>query len=166
MALSTVSHSRTMRHAAQFTALVDILFATIGIFVIVFALQDISSPADLQPAPYDRLLVCRDDRSLNLYSPNDEPRSFVARDINGSLSEALAGTGRILVAFAGSCAVDDGNGLVLIDRLLVLEQTLGERPMDGQDPLTLFEFAPLGSGQSGPNALIERFEAIHAMEVQ
>ena len=67
-----VKVSRSISHGAHYTALVDLLCATIGIFVIVFALQDLEPPQALQPAPYDHLVICDAGPSLTYSSRNTD----------------------------------------------------------------------------------------------
>lgn len=152
--------SRTIRHTAQYTALVDILFATIGVFVIVFALQDIQPPTALQPASYEHLVLCDADRRLTIHTQGDTPGEgqVLGRIELGAeaLEQALKGGGRVLVALAAACLMNDGKASVAT-QLRALEKRLSDRPATATTPLTLFEFAPLGLGAHGAEALIERF---------
>ena len=150
------------RHAAQFTALVDILFATIGIFVIVFVLQDLETPSDLKPSRYDALVTCGAGQQISLYLASDglspEPaRIFVPEEIDGLLAEALAGRGRILVALGSACLEARDGASPPGDELRELERRLGTRAGSGPEPLTLFEFAPLGSAQADHDSLLKLF---------
>lgn len=156
--MNVAARRSRLRRSGQFTALVDILFATIGIFVIVFALQDIDPPVTLLPAPYDAIAVCGTDRVTTLYrDPKTEPERFGPRDIRTGLAEALSKGGRILIAITGACTVDDGDGTVVIDRIRELERTLGARAVGDETPLVLFEIAPLAD--DGQTALLDRFFA-------
>jgi len=150
--------SRTISHGASYTALVDILFATIGVFVIVFALQDVQPPKDLQPAPYAHLIMCEQGRALSYQSAGSDevtPLEIVDLD-NGRLQERLAPGGRVLVALAGDCVRQDGVDSIAT-LLTKLETTLSARPSTGAAPLVLFEFSPLGQGEMGATALRQRF---------
>lgn len=149
-------NNRALLRAGQFTALVDILFATIGIFVIVFALQKLEPPADLRPAPFDALLACPADRVLQLHRKNGEkPTRYGPRDISGKLADELRSGGRVLVAISKECASDTGDGIVMIDRLHDLERKLTEHDAGEKSPLLLLEFAPLAA--DGTNRLVQRF---------
>ena len=150
--------SRTISHGAQYTALVDILFATIGVFAIVFALQDLDPPQELQPAPYDHLIVCDASRQLSYTSvQTGEPSNFPVADIrSGALAERLAEGGRVLIALAGEC-VETMDGPDIPASLRDLEDALSDRPATAVAPLTLFEFAPLGLDETGAEALRARF---------
>jgi len=147
--------SRNLRKAGQFTALVDILFATIGIFVIVFALQELATPSVLRPAPYDALVLCGSDRIVRLHRMTGEVQEFGPRDIAGPLSEAVEGRGRVLIGLSQECAVE-ADGIVVADRLRTMVRDLSDRREDG-DTLDLFEFAPLGGPGADATALLERF---------
>lgn len=146
--------SRTISHGAQYTALVDILFATIGVFVIVFALQDLDPPQELQPAPFDHLIVCDDDRSLTYTSAaTGEDVSLRLADIDAGLPGGqLSGGGRVLVALSGAC-VSPLDGADIPTALRDLEDALSDRPTTAATPLTLFEFAPLGRDDEAAAAL-------------
>ncbi|MGX0905121.1 hypothetical protein ACSSV8_003715 [Roseovarius sp. MBR-79] len=146
---------RRLQKAGQFTALVDILFATIGIFVIVFALQELVTTSELKPAPYDALILCDPDRTIRLYRKTGEAEEFSSRDISGPLSAAVEGSGRALIGLAQECAAE-AEGVVVADRLREMAEDLSERREDG-DTLDLFEFAPLGGPGTDAKALIERF---------
>lgn len=152
--------SQGLRKAGQFTALVDILFATIGIFVIVFALQELATPATLRPAPYDALVLCGPDRLTRLHRVSGAPREFAARDIAGPLAAAVEGSGRVLIGLSPECAAE-ADGVVIADRLRAMARDLSDRRSDG-DGLDLFEFAPLGGEGADAAALLGRFGAPEA----
>ena len=147
---------RTIRYGSQYTALVDILFATIGIFVIVFALQELETPPQLRPAPYDALVLCGPDQIIRLHRNGSPPAEFSARDVAGPLSAALEGGGRVLIGLAAQCTY--GNESVMpADRLREMARTLSDRRLDGDARLNMFEFAPLGHAGYDEAALLERF---------
>ena len=154
----TVFSHRGFQRAGQYTALVDILFATIGIFVIVFALQEIKPEVDLVPAPYDMVLVCRSDRNLRLYERQiPEPITFAPREIADDLRERLKVGGRVLVAISAECMIDTGDGVVVVDRLREIERELTERASGEASSLLLVEFAPLA--KDGEAGILARFGA-------
>jgi len=137
---------------------VDILFATIGVFVIVFALQDPEPPTDLQPAPYAHLLICHDSDRLGYVGPDYRTEVPLSRgDLDdGRVAGLLAAGGRVLVALGPDC-VDDVNRKPMAEALRTLEETLGNRVVTTIAPLTLFEYAPLGTGPNDAEALVRRF---------
>tara|TARA_B100000497_G_C7495084_1_gene302705 strand:- start:231 stop:713 length:483 start_codon:yes stop_codon:yes gene_type:complete len=147
-----------LKKAGKFTALVDILFATIGIFVIVFALQELDPHSNLLPSPYDKVLVCSDDRSLRLYQRTaPDPIIFTQLDFTEDLQENLKQGGRILVALSKECMIDTGNGVVVWDRLRDIERKLTERTSGQASRMLLIEFAPLAANEEA--ALISRFNS-------
>ncbi|WP_333713905.1 hypothetical protein [Yoonia sp.] len=150
--------SRSISHAAQYTALVDILFATIGVFVIVFALQDLDPPQPLQPAPYDHLITCEGQDALGyLGGDGQEAIDLRPADIrSGRLETLLAGGGRVLVALGSGCLIP-GDGPAIARQLRDLEETLNDRPATDTSPLILFEFAPLGLDDTGADAIRSLF---------
>lgn len=153
--------TRTINHAAQYTALVDILFATIGVFVIVFALQDLAQPQDLQPAPYDHLILCDGTGTLTYHGPDPAaaPLPLDARaQPSAALKARLEAGGRILVSLAAPC-LQQAKGESLASRLHRLEEDLSERESTETPPLTLFEFAPLAADPEAAGDLLQRFRA-------
>ena len=152
--------SKTISHRAQYTALVDILFATIGVFVIVFALQDLVPASDLQPAPYDHAILCGPDARLTyMDSTGENEIGLDERDISsGRVADLLAAGGRVLVALGGDC-LSHRDGDSIFARLRDLEEVLSDRPASDRSPLTLFEFAPLGVGDLDIDSIRQRFLA-------
>jgi hypothetical protein len=153
-----VKVSRSISHGAQYTALVDLLCATIGIFVIVFALQDLEPPQTLQPAPYDHLVICDAGRALTYNGRNTDQAVVLSSDnlANGRLIQELAGGGRVLIALAGDCLVQD-DGPSIATQLRDIEEDLSDRPATDASPLTLFEFSPLGEDDNGADVIRARF---------
>ena len=143
---------------AQYTALVDILFATIGVFVIVFALQEVTPPVQLQPAPYTHLVICHDAERLSFLGDTDRAEIEFGRAAlrNGDLAERLQSGGRVLVAMASGC-LEATDLAPLAESLRDLEETLSNRVSTTIAPLVLFEFAPLGTGPNTAEALVQRF---------
>lgn len=153
-----VRASRSINHAAQYTALVDILFATVGVFVIVFALQDLDPPQPLQPAPYDHLIICEGQGAIGYLGRNgQEAIALRPADIaSGRLESLLAGGGRVLVALSSDC-LTQGDVPGFARQLSDLEETLNDRPSTDTSPLILFEFAPLGLDDTSADAIRARF---------
>jgi hypothetical protein len=148
-----------LMQGAQYTALVDILFATTGVFVIVFALQDVVPPVRLQPAPYMHLVICHDAERLGYMRGGDEVEAALGRSAvsDGTLAERLQSGGRVLVALGPAC-VEATDQRPLVESLRELEATLGNRLATTIAPLVLFEFAPLGTGPNSAEALVRRFQ--------
>ena len=147
-----------LMQGAQYTALVDILFATIGVFVIVFALQDRDPPVQLQPAAYTHLVICHDAERLGYFGADDRNETPLdpAAVSDGTLAERLQAGGRVLVALGAEC-VEASGARPVAEALRGLEETLGNRIATTVAPLVLFEFAPLGTGPNSAEALVRRF---------
>lgn len=140
--------SKVIPTGASYTALVDILFATIGVFVIVFALQDVEPPQDLQPAPYAHLILCDEGPALSYLGVDAaEPLLLDMTALeDGQLSDLLSSGGRVLVALHGDCLTQNGDDSVA-QRLGAFEESLSEVPTTGAKPMTLFEFSPIGEAE-------------------
>jgi len=133
-----------------YAALVDIMLATIGIFVIVFVLQDLSPPQALQPAAVDGVVICAVE-SLVLHRAGMEPLPIGTRDIAAPLIEAFSLGGRIWVAIEAQCAFEGGMAEVTKARGI-----LAELASDGNAAPLVLELAPLGT--DGHDALLARLE--------
>jgi hypothetical protein len=81
--MSRLHSRRPVQFAAALTLLpfLDIVFSTIGVFVIVFVLREVvRAPQEGGRRPaIDSLIVCTSDRDLTLYlTPHAPPRAFTA----------------------------------------------------------------------------------------
>lgn len=93
--------------AGSYAALVDILLATMGIFVVVFTQLHLNDAPRLQPAPVDGLIVCSDPAQLTLHHHADG--SFVTQDATiVTVVAAITGKwpqgARIMIALSRACA--------------------------------------------------------------
>ena len=62
-------------------------------FAIVFSLQELATPSELRPAPYDALVLCGPDRIIRLHREDVPPTEFSTRDVAGPLSAELGRAG-------------------------------------------------------------------------
>lgn len=85
----------------------DIIFATIGIFIVVFALQKIVPQASGRQLTVDHLVICTDERTVSFYpGPTREPATFTSRQfpaLMNSLAESAGGVRNLVFAFTGAC---------------------------------------------------------------
>jgi len=139
------------------TSLVDILLSTTGVFVIVFALQEISDPVERVPAPYDGLIAC------------NETGAYVAYDLRGGdarlpesrMAEALRAFapdgGRFLVAIGPGCAearAAGGGSASFLAWSLADQADQARAEVD--DAIYLFEIAPIDAAAHSLAALLSR----------
>ena len=142
-----------------YTALVDILLATLGIFIVVFALQSKITEQTLMPAITDGLVICTE--------TNEQPEALlvsmkagselgIRSPVDGSLASKIRKTwpegGRLWVAISRECAFGHGMGF-----LRDAEQEL-RRLGDASAPYVL-TLAPLAPGAA--DDLIARWRADH-----
>lgn len=130
------------------SALVDLLLATIGIFVIVFALQELQRPDDLQPAPVDGVILCHDQR-LTAFTRQSAPKTIAVGSLVQEIARLWPQGGRLWVAMDELCAFDGARAA-----LLASEDELAE--LSGAATWVL-EIAPLAAGEEA--ALLARWEA-------
>jgi hypothetical protein len=128
-----------------FMSLVDILLATIGIFLIVFAMQSLAEVRRLQPAPYDGIISCDAEEriTLDLRGPGGTmTRSDLPKgDILPLFRALLSDGGRFLVASDPLCLIDSAadsaaSQLARLDGELSL--------LADPDTTHQFEYVPLG----------------------
>lgn len=129
-------------------ALVDLLLATIGIFVIVFALQELQHPDDLQPAPVEGVILCQG-QSLTAFSRGRTAQPVTTANLVQDISRLWPQGGRLWVAMDESCAFDGARA-----DLLASEDGLAD--LSGAATWVL-EIAPLGPGAEAD--LLSRWEA-------
>lgn len=130
------------------SALVDLLLSTIGIFVIVFALQELQRPDDLQPAPVDGVILCQG-QTLTAFTRDSAPGVIAVDNLVPEITRLWPQGGRLWVAMDELCAFDGARAAVL-----ATEDSLAE--LSGAATWVL-EIAPLGQGQEA--ALLARWEA-------
>ena len=141
---------RTLRSADPLQRLsmlpfLDIIFSMIGIFIVVFALQEvIRSEAARQPA-VDHLLICTDDRELQLYlTPDTTPLNF-SRVQLPALFDALAihsgGIRNLVFAFSRDCF----NTQRLFERAFAKFTALARDQANGPKTVFRLAFRPLAT---------------------
>lgn len=85
----------------------DIIFATIGIFIIVFAFQEIVERQQGKLPRVDHFVFCTSDEAVQVFmSPSASPLSFSRRDIRDffkTLEEVSGGVRNIVFAFDANC---------------------------------------------------------------
>jgi hypothetical protein len=85
----------------------DIIFATIGIFIVVFALQQIVTQASGRQLTVDHLVICADGQTVTFYpGPTREPVMFTSRQfpaLMNDLAESAGGVRNLVFAFTGAC---------------------------------------------------------------
>ena len=141
------------------TSLVDILMATIGIFVIVFALQEVVSTPPLVPAPYDALAFCRDAGTVAIYSDDKSggPSVVSVEGFTTALNRLVPNGGRLMLGVTRACVQADAKGSAPVQRLIdTLEQANTLAP-NRTDPLHIYEVVPLGDGAFSEPVLVERW---------
>ena len=95
--------------AAALTLLpfLDIVFSTLGVFIIVFVLQEIGHHEAGRQATIDSLIVCTSDQDLVLYlAPHTPPRAFAFAQLPlvfETLTTDGPGIRNLVFAFTSAC---------------------------------------------------------------
>lgn len=139
------------------TSLVDVMLATIGIFVIVFALQEVSRPTVRVPAPFDGAILCDANGAYSLHDLDGGSQPLARADLAASLAVIVPDGGRFLVGITPGCAstaIDKRTQAS--DLAYAMRRKLGLQTTSSGEPLHQFEIAPLGSGAVSFEALLKR----------
>lgn len=137
----------------------DIIFATIGIFVLVFALQEIIEQTTSRQLAVDHLVTCTDGEALRLrLEPNTAPLDFDRHGLTGLvdlLGREEDGIRNVTFAFTAACFE--------LRRLFVTElaRFLSALPRDreaGGRAAFRVSYRPLGAAPDAESALIDRWQ--------
>lgn len=150
---------------AGYAALVDILIATMGIFIVVFTQLQLDDAPQLVPMPVDGVVICTGDEPVLLYSWQDgqETVSPVAMDaLQAKIESTWSDGARLLVGMTEGCAYSR----VSAEKLWLLETAI--RQGVAQDSGSyLIEIAPLSGDRTGPSSqadLLDRWRAVMSKE--
>lgn len=145
---------RGLKLAASYAALVDILLATMGIFVVVFTQLHLEDTPRLVPLEVDGLILCQGAGRVEVFDA-------VQADIRNTAStvaqlsqtiQAVWPTGaRLMVALTADCAWSDA-----ARNVWALETDI--RRIETSGARYLVELVPLSSAPQGPGS----FEALFA----
>lgn len=85
----------------------DLICSTIGIFIVVFALQEVTASASGRQLAIDYLVVCSADQEIVFYSaPTAEPARFTQRQfpaLFAQLGEQPGGIRNLVFVFTSAC---------------------------------------------------------------
>ena len=139
------------------TSLVDILLSTIGVFVIIFALQEISDPIERAPLAIAGILVCRNDGSIVAYPPHGNPRDLALSNLAGAFERFAPEGGNFLIAVHGGCdQVKGPDGHTAFALLQRLAERFSRVVDEKGEAIHRFAFAPLGDAVDEA-ALLEKW---------
>ena len=137
----------------------DIIFSLIGIFIVVFALQEIVESRSDRLAAVDTLITCTDGRSFDLYTdPGTEPMRFERTGL-GALFEQLTaapGVKNLVFAFSSACFNERDRFQREFARFSDL---LGQR-RDTEKPSFRLVYRPLSSAPEAVADLLERWRGL------
>ena len=140
----------------------DIIFSLIGIFIVVFALQQIIESQSARLAAVDTLITCVDGRSFDFYSdPEAEPVSFERTGL-GVLFEQLTaapGVKNLVFAFSAACFNERNRFQREFARFSAL---LGQRPgSEAEKSGFRLVYRPLSSAPEAVADLLGRWRGIN-----
>ncbi len=85
----------------------DLICSTIGIFIVVFALQEVTASANNRQLTIDYLMICLTDQEIAFYSaPTAEPVRFTQRQfpaLFAQLAQRRDGVRNLVFAFTSAC---------------------------------------------------------------
>lgn len=142
---------------AGMTSLVDVLLSTIGIFVIIFALQEIARPTDRVPGSFDGAILCDDEGRYILHNLDGATETLDISDLAGSLGALVPAGGRFLVGISAGCATTEiRKGVTAISPAYGMRSELGLQTDPTGEAIHQFEIAPLDSSANSFSALLSR----------
>ncbi len=137
----------------------DIIFGTIGIFIVTFALQNIAEVEDGIPPGIDSIVTCVGGDRLTAHWPDGSTGPAVSPERSIELLQALAGDGRpfrsLVLALGGNCHEARMAFLDGFQRYLDISArsvTADDKPPTG----LMLELYPLGDGGDAA-ALLEEW---------
>lgn len=136
----------------------DIVFSAIGIFVVVFALQNIVEARDGTPARIDSIISCIDGKRLTAHWPNGTPGPTSGSAESFELLRELAESERpfrsLMFAMTAACLDARRNFLKGFDRFTEFSE-VGDPTAESGPMTVLLEFYPLGDAEDEQRLLEE-----------
>lgn len=132
----------------DFTALIDIMMATIGIFVIVFALQEIVEHEANDPKPYDLAIFCTNDAGVSVHLRDGVSETLAVDAMAAGVERMLPEGGDMFLGLGAACP--QKTMVALIQAL----EGLGRVDPDAPSNVHRYEMGPLGADAFGPEGLL------------
>lgn len=148
---------RDARSATEYMALVDILFAILGIIVVVIALQPVMNETADRPRPFDGLVLCTGSDTVIVAAPDAPPAKRPLEAVIADISAREIPGPVVLLGIAPPCALGDPSPARLLRK--ALDDAARVDRGETQQPY-LFEMLPLAEeGPDGAEGVLERFKA-------
>ncbi|NKN31687.1 hypothetical protein [Marichromatium bheemlicum] len=126
------------------TSLVDLLLATIGIFVIVFALQEVVVPSERVAAPFDGAVLCDAGGRYRGHLPDGRVQPLDRADLATAVRLWAPAGGRFLIGITPGCAQTElTRGRSAAALAFAIRAELGLQTDPSGEPIHRFEIAPL-----------------------
>ena len=126
------------------TSLVDVFLSTIGIFVIIFALQEISVVSERVPASFDGALVCDNEGIYVIHGFRGNQERLDSNNLSFGVKNFAPGGGRFLVGIMPRCASTEiKKGVFATSLAFKMREELGLHTNASGEALYQFEIAPL-----------------------
>lgn len=148
---ASAPHGKTL----SMTSLVDLFMSTIGIFIIVFALQEIAEPVERSPAPFDGAALCDSDGRFHAYRPDGARTDLDSDALADSLTAAFPQGGVILVGVTPGCAAAEVGGRPAPLAAVLARRDLGRSETETGEPLHRLDIAPVENGHDAWDSLID-----------
>lgn len=147
--------TRTRRSAIQggpggLMPLVDILFATLGVFVIVLTTQELLESVPKVEVPADAVVICADENNLTLALAGVEARQTLSvQTLGAGIAEALPKGGNIVIGIEDGCLSGQSSAFLKIE---TLDDSLAA--ISDGNVFFRMRYIPLGGGAFSAEALI------------
>jgi len=149
--------------AAGYAALVDILIATMGIFIVVFTQLQLDDAPRLVPARVDGLAICQAENDITLHrwqSGQEVITTVTLADLRSSIETLWPSGARLIIGMTQSCAYSPSAG-----ELWELETAIRRVTQAGANYLAdIFPVSAESAGASSVEELRARWRAGMALE--
>ena len=144
------TRSRNLLVPGGLMPLVDIMLATLGVFIVVLATQELVDGIPRTEVAADAVLICLSEHEASLVLPDKDRNggSLAQGAVADTLLQALPTGGNIVVAIPDSCTEGAPSGWQKLIRLETAMSTVADENVFFQ-----FRFIPVGAGPYGADTL-------------
>lgn len=152
-----IGRSASVQQNAGMTSLVDVFLSTIGIFVIIFALQEIAVLTERVPAPFDGAIVCDKDGAYTAHDLQGRSELLDLKDLAKAMKKFAPEGGRFLVGITPGCGAKEvKKGPYASSLAYPMRRKLGLQTDSSGEALHQFEIAPLDREAHSFEAILGR----------
>lgn len=160
MTHSSQTHRRPARQAGfalpgGLMPLVDILLATLGVFIVVLASQELVDDIPTYEVPAEAVLVCHSAQEVSLVwdNPDRAALSLTPKALSTTLPQEMPLGGNLVVAIPDACTHGSPSGF---QQLLALDTAM--TTTSAENIFFRFRFVPVGDADYSAEVLVAAFQ--------